>query len=407
MKTYDADMFVVGGGPAGLAAAIAARQHGLRVIVADASDAPADKCCGEGLMPDGLAALRQLGVAIPSDVARFWGITFHDRDVVAPGLLSSGSGAGIRRTRLHRLLLDRALDVGVDCRFKTRVTGIGSDTVLLDDMSVRTRWIVGADGFNSRVRDWAGLNAGRKQSSARRYASRRHFQMDQVPHSVEIYWHDDFQLFVTPINAHEVGVAILSQIQRLRLKDALDLLPQVHKRLGPPTTKERGAITGNTTLRSVHQGNVVLVGDASGTVDSITGEGLCLAFRQAIQLSAAIANNDLSTYARMHRKLAWQPRAMAHLLLGLANYPILRHAAIRLLAANPLAFQTLLSAHSAPSHNPEEGNETDLDSHDAGSAGAGCTTAIRPGSDQSAVYVGLDSAHDSRYLCSEARHHPL
>ena len=58
------DVFVVGGGPAGIAAALAARQHGLEVTVADACRPPIDKPCGEGLMPDGIAALQKLGVSI-------------------------------------------------------------------------------------------------------------------------------------------------------------------------------------------------------------------------------------------------------------------------------------------------------------------------------------------------------
>ena len=56
------DVFVIGGGPAGLAAAIAARQRGLEVVVADGARPPIDKPCGEGLMPDTLAALAQLGI---------------------------------------------------------------------------------------------------------------------------------------------------------------------------------------------------------------------------------------------------------------------------------------------------------------------------------------------------------
>ena len=58
------DVFVVGGGPAGLAMAIAARQRGFRVVVADGQQPPIDKACGEGLMPDGLAALERLGVSV-------------------------------------------------------------------------------------------------------------------------------------------------------------------------------------------------------------------------------------------------------------------------------------------------------------------------------------------------------
>jgi menaquinone-9 beta-reductase len=56
------DVVCAGGGPAGLAAAIALRLRGLHVVLADASVPPVDKACGEGLMPDGVAALRALGV---------------------------------------------------------------------------------------------------------------------------------------------------------------------------------------------------------------------------------------------------------------------------------------------------------------------------------------------------------
>ena len=54
------DVFVIGGGPAGLAAAIAARRRGLDVTVADCSVPPIDKACGEGIMPDGLAATKMI-----------------------------------------------------------------------------------------------------------------------------------------------------------------------------------------------------------------------------------------------------------------------------------------------------------------------------------------------------------
>jgi NADPH-dependent 2,4-dienoyl-CoA reductase/sulfur reductase-like enzyme len=60
------DVFVIGGGPAGLAVAIAARQKGLQAIVADGAAPPIEKPCGEGMMPETLAALRDLGVEIPA-----------------------------------------------------------------------------------------------------------------------------------------------------------------------------------------------------------------------------------------------------------------------------------------------------------------------------------------------------
>ncbi len=341
---YDTDVFVVGGGPAGLAMAIAARGQGLRVIVADAAGAPADKCCGEGLMPDGAAALREFGLAIPSEAARFRGIAFFDGERSASGDFTNNCGFGVRRTLLHRLLFERALQAGAECRFETRVTGIGSDRVSLDRGAVRTRWIVGADGRHSRVRAWAGLDAGLR--ATRRYGFRRHFEIDQAPERVELHWGGDFQAFVTPVHAHEVGVAILSRKPSFRVSDALARLPELKRRLGSPVSVERGATTGAMTLRSQYAGNVALVGDASGTVDAITGDGLSLAFRQAIHLSEAMAKEDLSTYPQAHRKLAGPPKAMAGVLLALADRPLLRRGAIQLLAAYPVMFHALLSAHA-------------------------------------------------------------
>src|SRR5438067_4743 len=73
----ETDVLVVGGGPAGLAAAIAARAKGFRVVVADCARPPIDKACGEGLMPEALDALGKLGVRIPAAIGlRFRGIRF-------------------------------------------------------------------------------------------------------------------------------------------------------------------------------------------------------------------------------------------------------------------------------------------------------------------------------------------
>ena len=73
----DTDVFIIGGGPAGLAAAIAARQRGFDVMVADSALPPIDKPCGEGLMPDGVCALADLGIYIPpEDSYPFRGIRF-------------------------------------------------------------------------------------------------------------------------------------------------------------------------------------------------------------------------------------------------------------------------------------------------------------------------------------------
>ncbi|HEX6467232.1 MAG TPA: FAD-dependent oxidoreductase, partial [Terriglobales bacterium] len=109
----ETDVFIVGGGPAGLAAAIAARQSGLEVTVADIAQPPIDKACGEGIMPNGVAALEALGVNIPSqDAARFTGIRLADSTVSVESRFPQHFGLGIRRTILHQLLIDRATETG-------------------------------------------------------------------------------------------------------------------------------------------------------------------------------------------------------------------------------------------------------------------------------------------------------
>jgi len=147
------DVFVIGGGPAGLAAAIAARQRGLSVVVADGSRPPIDKPCGEGLMPDGRAALAELGISVPEELSRpFRGISFVSGGLRAEANFPNGCGIGVRRKVLHRLMVERAEAAGITLLWSTPVKGLYSDGVLLGKELVRSRWVVGADGGHSLVR---------------------------------------------------------------------------------------------------------------------------------------------------------------------------------------------------------------------------------------------------------------
>src|SRR4051812_47731 len=110
---FDTDILVIGGGPAGLAAAIAARRRGWDVTLTDARRPPIDKPCGEGLMPDSLAAASQLGIEIPASAGfPFQGIRFVDKSNSVAANFPRGEGRGIRRTVLHELLVDAAAKIG-------------------------------------------------------------------------------------------------------------------------------------------------------------------------------------------------------------------------------------------------------------------------------------------------------
>src|SRR6185437_2485121 len=120
----ETEVFVLGGGPAGLAAALAARGVGLEVAVADCSHPPIDKACGEGIMPDGLSALEQLGISLDrSQGASFKGIHFISGEQEVAATFTRGEGLGVRRTYLHQTLVDAADRAGIRMLWNSRVIG--------------------------------------------------------------------------------------------------------------------------------------------------------------------------------------------------------------------------------------------------------------------------------------------
>jgi flavin-dependent dehydrogenase len=205
--------------------------------------------------------------------------------------------------------------------------------------------VVGADGENSRVRQWAGLESTR--SASFRYGFRRHYRITPWTDCVEIYWGAGCQIYVTPIGREEICAAVISRDSHLRLDDVLPLFPELSARLQSAlaTTAERGAVSATRRLARVYRGHVVLVGDASGSVDAITGEGLRLGFEQAAALAAALADGDLSTYAAAHRQLARRPALMAALMLSMDRSAWLRRRALRALCSEPRIFASQLAMH--------------------------------------------------------------
>ena len=345
------DVFIVGGGPAGLATAIAARRRGLSVIVADGAVPPIDKPCGEGLMPDGVEALYNLGVSVPAgDAFPFRGIRFVSEGACAEANFPRGAAYGIRRTHLHRAMIDHATAVGVRLLWQAAVTGIHPEGALVAGELVRARWVIGADGTGSRVRTWAKLdppNLDNSENKNLRFAFRRHYRIAPWTDFMELHWGSRSQIYVTPVSAHEVCVALISSNQKLRLDDALCQFPQLYARLGDAeiASSEKGAITVTRKLKRVYRGSAVLVGDASAGIDAITGEGLCLSFRQAALLGECLATNDLARYQRVHRQLVRRPALMARLMLFMGNHGRLRERTMRVFQSNPNAFAGMLAMH--------------------------------------------------------------
>jgi flavin-dependent dehydrogenase len=340
------DVFVIGGGPAGLATAIAARQRGFDVVVADGARPPIDKPCGEGLMPDGRAALEKLGIGIPAEIAYpFRGIRFVSGGLRVGAPFPDGAGQGIRRTVLHRIMVARAEDAGVSLRWHTPVIGLHPEGVLLGDQIVGSRWVVGADGGHSLARHWVGLDRYRYDRT--RFAFRRHYRISPWSDCMELHWGPRCQVYVTPVAADEICVALISGDPHLRLETALTAFPELVSRLrgAAPSSVERGEISATRKLHRVYRGCVALVGDASGTVDAITGEGLCLSFRQAEVLAECFVAGNLERYQRVHRTLARRPALMARLMLTLDWKTSFRQRVMRAFGSDPRLFSRMLAMH--------------------------------------------------------------
>src|SRR6516225_3619355 len=124
------------------------------------------------------------------------------------------------------------------------------------------------------------------------------FPIEPWTNHVEVHWSTNCQMTITPVGPTEVCVALLTSDASLRVQDALSRFPEIEKRLkgAPATTTERGTISALRTLKAVSCGTVALVGDASGSIDAVTGDGLCLAFRQAAFLAEALSANNLGLY---------------------------------------------------------------------------------------------------------------
>jgi flavin-dependent dehydrogenase len=345
------DVFVIGGGPAGLATAIAARRHGLSVVLSDGVVPPIDKPCGEGLMPDGVEALHQLGVTIPKGEAYpFRGIRFVSDGANAEAEFPRGAAYGIRRTDLHRVMFNHAAACGVHMLWQAPVTGLHPEGALVAGELVRARWVVGADGASSRVRSWAKLDQHEMEAPPKknlRFAFRRHYRVAPWTDFMELHWGRHCQVYVTPVGREEVCVALISSSQKLRLGDGLGEFPELCARLenAELNSGERGAITITRRLRRVYRGRTVLVGDASGGVDAITGEGLCLTFRQAALLGDCLASGDLARYQKGHRTLIRRPSLMARMMLFMARHPHLRRRTIQVFHSSPRCFAGMLAMH--------------------------------------------------------------
>ena len=375
------DVLVVGGGPVGLATAICCARAGLSVTVAEPRAAPVDKACGEGVMPAAVRRLAALGVNPDGHPLR--GIRYVDAAHQADARFRHGHGLGVRRTVLHAALAARAAALGIPV-LPVKVSAFAQDADHVTAAGVEARYLVAADGLHSTIRRAVEQDArapegsppGRprpgvaRELAPQRYGLRRHYRVAPWTDLVEVHWTPHAEAYVTPVAPDVVGVALLfakphrewppsagagPDATRQAISDGsrddgnfqarLSAFPELLDRIdgADPASELRGAGPMRQDVRRRVHGRVLLVGDASGYVDALTGEGLGVGLAQADALAACLAAGRPADYERAWRRASGPAWRFTAGLLWSRNQPLLGPRLVPFAQHFPWIFTTLVN----------------------------------------------------------------
>lgn len=371
----DADVIVVGARIAGTAAAMWLARAGWRVLLLERDLLPGDKACGEGILPQGVVELMALGLG--EELRRLGAQPFASIRYVldggrwAEGRFPQGHGLGIRRLVLDDLLQRAATRTpGVELRRGALVRDLrcdreGAQVTLEDGRVLGARALIGADGAQSLVRRRLGLD--RPVSGPRRWGFRAHLEgCEPPPGRVEVYFRFPGEVYLASVGQGQTLCALLMEEREalacrgepdLAFWRQLQAVPTLSRRLAGARLTSR--VLGRGPLcaaaRRPHHDRCLLVGDAAGFLDPVTGEGMALALVSA-RLAAETLDDalrrdrltaaDLAPYAWRRRAAVRDPLRLTRLALWLARHPRTCRAAVDFLARHPENFAGLLGVNA-------------------------------------------------------------
>jgi len=363
-RAYDA--VVVGGSLAGAATAIHLAEAGHSVVLLEHSHEYKRKACGEGLFPQGVRELGRLGLlpAVLEQSVRLAGVRFHAGGAVAAATMEGGGGLGVRRKWLDPLVLSRAESAGVEVRRGVTARALLPDGprlrgVATDSGDVLARVVVGADGLNSRIRRLAGLDVKRRGS---RYGISGHVRLNRpLEPFVDVHFERGYELYITPVGKQEANVALLLRKPAMhqfasRLHARYGMVLRAHTALDDACELLDEPLAAGpfvTSCTRPWRANLVLVGDAAGFFDGITGEGMSVALVSARFCAAAVDSylgaGDYAAfreYAAHRSGLVRNSNMLARVSLTLGSRPPLARMAVRNLQRQPRTFEKLVAINS-------------------------------------------------------------
>ncbi|MHC8496506.1 MAG: NAD(P)/FAD-dependent oxidoreductase [Actinomycetes bacterium] len=335
---------IVGGGPVGLAAALFAVRAGMQPVVIEAKDRDGDKACGEGLMPGVMPLLHELGLDPPGH--DLLGVSYRQGTQQVDHLFPGAPGRGVRRTTLVEAMRAEADRLGVE-RIWARVEGLTQDAAGVQLQcaggdAVYADYVLACDGLHSTIARELGV-AQQRSGRMRRYGLRQHFYCAPWSSMIEVHYAGDAEIYITPVSSDTVGVAVLGP-KGINLEQTIARVPELHTRLtgAAQASSLRGAGPFNYRVRRAQVGRVLLVGDAAGYVDAITGEGLRVGFAQAQEAIAAVRSGQPSSYPKRWRAVTREFRVLTRGLVVVASSP-LRGSIVPLARRAPRLFGSIVN----------------------------------------------------------------
>ncbi len=345
-------MAVVGAGPAGATAALAARHAGARVILLDASAFPRDKACGDGIAPDALDVLDSLGV--PSPVTGFPPVPVL-RLVSPRGEMVARPADRPAYTVPRRVFDDRLVTAAVAAgaelrRHRVRRVEPHDDRVVIDG-ALAARVVIGADGAGSTVRRALGVPAnpdGHLALAIRGYAPAPAGPPEQRIVTSGRHWPAYAWSFPIGDGTANVGYGEVLRGQPLDRAHLLDrlaaLMPDVD--MAAATGWRAHHLPLSTHRPAPGQGRMLLAGDALSLINPFTGEGIfyavlsgSLAGATAVQLEGPPA----TAYAAALRRRLGRHLRHSGAAARLAQRPWIVDGAVRAARADQRVFDTMLA----------------------------------------------------------------